>query len=296
MELRDLKTFASVARLLSFNRAGEALHAAQSTVSARIAGLEDELGVRLFDRLGRKVALTEAGVRLLDYAAKMLDLEDEARAFVAGEGEAQGALTVRIPESLAACRLGGVVRQYRERFPRVRLEFTTCSYDGLAQDLRRGVTDLAFLLADSIQAGDLRVEMLGAERLVLAAGPGHRLAGRGPLEPGDLAGEPLVLSRTDCAYRRMFEALLAEAGVRTGTGVELSSVAGLKACLAAGVGVSILPEAAVREDVAAGRLAVLPWAGGELETGVLMVRHRDKWLSPALAGFMDLARAGLVEG
>lgn len=295
MEFRDLKTFASVARLLSFNRAGEALHAAQSTVSARIAGLEDELGVRLFDRLGRKVALTEAGVRLLDYATKMLDLEDEARAFVAGEGEAQGALMVRVPESLAVCRLGRIVRRFRDRFPWVRLEFTTCSYEGLAQDLRRGVTDLAFLLADSIQAGGLRVEMLRTERLVLAAGPEHCLVGRGPLEPGDLAGETLVLSRSDCAYRRMFEALLADAGVRTGIGVEFSSVAGLKACLAAGVGVSILPEAAVREEVADGRLAVLPWAGEELETGVLMVRHRDKWLSPALAGFMSLAREGLAE-
>lgn len=296
MELRDLRTFAVVARLLSFHRAGAELHAAQSTVSARIAGLEADLGVRLFERLGRRVTLTEAGERLRAYAAKLVDLEDEARAWVAGASEARGSLSIRVPESLCAWRMGPVIRAFRQRFPQVALSFTACAHDGLDKDLRQGVTDLAFLMAEGIAARDLVVEVLGVERLVLVAAPGHRLAARPEVGPADLAGEALVLSRADCSYRRMFEGLLDERGVARAAGLEFASAAALRGCVMDGVGVSLLPELAVRRDVADGRLAVLPWAEGELETAVLMLRHKDKWLSPPLTAFMDLARGLLMAG
>lgn len=293
MELRDLRTFAEVARLLSFHRAGEALHAAQSTVSARVAALEEELGLRLFERLGRRVALTEAGERLLDYARKMLDLEDEARAWVVDASEARGTLTARVPESLCAYCLGEVIRQFRERFPKVRLSFTACAMDGLDKDLRRGVTDLAFLMADSIRGQDLLVEALAVAELRLVAAPTHRLARLAAVSCEDLRGETLVLSKADCSYRKIFEALLAEAGVVCGAGLEFSSAAALRRCVMAGVGVTLLPALAVREELDAGRLVALPWSGFELETAVLMIRHKDKWLSPPLAAFMELAREGL---
>jgi DNA-binding transcriptional LysR family regulator len=296
MELRDLKTFVAVAKGLSFHRAGETVHAAQSTVSARIAALEADLGVKLFERLGRRVTLTKAGERLLDYARKMADLEDEARAWVSGEEEARGSLTVRVPESLCAYRMGRVIRHFRERFPNVRLSFTACTMEGLDKDLRQGVTDLAFIMIDTIRAGDLIVEALGVERLVLVACPEHRLAGLASVGPDDLRDETLVLSKADCSYRRIFEGLLSDKGVRTAAGVEFSSAAALRGCIMDGVGISILPELAVRHDVAAGRLVLLNWAEGDLETAVLMIRHKDKWLSPPLAAFMDMVRGELMDG
>ena len=85
METRDLKTFVTVASLLNFNQASKVLHTAQSTVSVRIHALEQELKTRLFDRLGRRIVLTAAGERLLEYARKMLAVEEEARAWVGGE-------------------------------------------------------------------------------------------------------------------------------------------------------------------------------------------------------------------
>jgi len=296
MELRDLRTFLAVARRLSFHRAGEEVHAAQSTVSARIAALEAELGVRLFERLGRRVALTQSGERLLDYAGKMVDLEDETRALMSGESELRGRLTVRVPESLCAWRMGPLIRSFRERFPFVGLSFAACTNEGLEKDLRQGVTDLAFLMADSVRGADLHVELLGVERLALVAAPAHPLAGRKRLGPKDLQGETLVLSKADCSYRRMLEGLLDEAGVTRAAGVEFSSAAALRGCVLGGLGVSILPWVAVADDIAAGRLVVLDWAEGELETAVLMIRHRDKWLSPPLAAFMELVRAELMPG
>lgn len=287
MELRDVRTFVTVAESRSFSRAAEKLHAAQSTVSARIAALETELGVRLFDRLGRAVTLTEAGTRLLGFAKKLVDLEEEARAWVAGTGQAGGHLTVRVPESLCIHRMQTVVSRFRERHPTARLSLVTCALDGLEADLRQGVTDLAFVYMDDLVAGDLKVECLGEEPLVLAAAPSHRLSRCAKVRPASLQGMTLLLSKGDCSYRRMFEGLLAEHRVETGPGMEFSSLAALKACLAQGWGVAILPAVAIPGEP---RLRRLEWTGPPLATGILMVWHREKWLSPLLASFMDLMR------
>jgi DNA-binding transcriptional LysR family regulator len=293
MELRDLKTFVTVARLRSFHRASTVLHTAQSTISARIAVLESDLQTRLFERLGRGIVLTEPGQRLLDYAVRMLELEDEARAWVCGESESRGALTIRIPESLCAYRMGEVIRRFRERFPHVSLSFTACASEGLDRDLRGGLTDLAFLMADSVRGGDLIVEALAVESLALVSSPNHRLAGQKEVRATDLRGETLVLSKADCSYRALFEAMLEEAGVQTGAGLEFSSAAALRGAVMSGVGLTILPVFALRGEISRGGLVVLPWNGPPLETAVLMLRHREKWLSPPLAGFMDLVRQEL---
>jgi|GEM_PF-11838 DNA-binding transcriptional LysR family regulator len=295
MELRDLRTFAAVARLLSFHRAAAELNAAQSTVSARIAALETELGVRLFERLGRRVALTDAGERLVQYAAKLIDVEDEARAWVTGESRLRGLLTVRVPESLCAYRLPPVIAAFRRRHPEVALHLTACTLNGLEKDLRQGITDLAFVMTDSVRGGDLVVEALGVEPLVLVAAPHHPLAGREALSARDLHGAMLVLSTADCSYRAVIEDALAAEGVQLAAGLEFSSAAALRGCVASGVGVTLLPGVAVRDELRAGTLRALAWADQPFETAVLMVRHKGKWVSPYMDTFMELCRAAYAE-
>jgi len=173
MEIRQLRSFQMVANLLSFNKAAGRLHYAQSSISAQIQTLEEEFGVQLFDRVGRKVQLTESGIQLLQYANKILDLVDETQSEVAGNKEPLGSLTVRIPESFGVYQLPAVIKEFHNRFPKVGLNFITCAHEGLEKDLRRGVTDLAFLLAESISATDIEVETLGFQSVVLAAGPDH---------------------------------------------------------------------------------------------------------------------------
>lgn len=286
MELRDVKTFVTVASLLNFNQAGKVLHAAQSTVSVRVQALEEELGVRLFDRLGRRVILTEAGQHLLGYGKKMLDMEEEARAFVTGEDKVRGALVVRIPETLCVKRCVGVLRRFQGRYPQVRLRLLPCVFDGLTEDLRRGVTDLAFVMAYEVLSRDMRSAFLGTEALVVVAAPDHPLAALSSVGPADLGGQALLLATSDCSYRRTFEGMLAQAGIQPAIGVECGSVAAIKRYVAAGLGVTVLPEIAARDEIAAGTLAVLPWSDGPLEAAVLMLWHKDKWISPALAGLI----------
>ncbi len=295
MELRNLKTFRVVANLLSFHRAAQTLHYAQSTVSAQVQALEEELGVRLFDRLGRGVLLTDAGQRLMQYAERMLALEEETRFEVGSGHSGQGNLTIRVPETLCTLRLAPVIRRFHQQHPGVNLHLTTCAQDSLAEDLRKGLIDLAFLMTDTVTSGDIQVDALGTEEVLLVANPGHPLARGDGFGTMSLTGQTLLLSRADCSYRKILERMLAEEGVEPGARLEFSSGAALRACLFSGLGLTVLPRSAITEDLAQGRLVVLPWSEGPLEVEVLMIWHRQRWLSPSLRAFMDLVRQALAE-
>ncbi len=290
MEIRQLKTFRAVAQLLSFKQAAEHLHYAQSSISAQIQALEEELDVQLFDRMGRRILLTEAGYSLLNYAEKILDLAEETRTEVTAAKELKGSLTIKVPETFGVHRLPKVIKQFRSHFPKVRLHFTTCTHEGLQKDLRKGVTDLAFLLTESFQSADLEAEALGIETLILVAHPDHPLVKEPKVQTKDLKGETLLFSKVDCSYRRTVEAAFNMEKIRYDNTLEFNSVEAIKQCVMAGVGISILPEITVTEDISRGRLAALPWAEGALEVAELMIWYKDRWLSPTLNAFMETVR------
>ena len=290
MEIRQLRTFKSVATLLSFHKTAKNLNYAQSSISAQIQALEQELGVQLFDRLGKRILLTEAGERLLQYADKVLDLTAEIRTELTQTKEPQGSLTIRIPESLGVHQLPPVIREFHRSYPQVLLNFTVCAQEELQKDLRKGITDLAFLYADSIQASDLGFEVLGFESLVLVASPKHPLVNQKIVYTKDLGVETHLLSRVDCSYRRIGERILAEKGVHPKSTLIFHSVETLKRCVQQGVGIALLPETAVKEECAKKKLVVLPWEEGKLETAFMMIWYQERWLSPTLKAFMKITK------
>jgi DNA-binding transcriptional LysR family regulator len=296
MEIRQLRTFRVVAGLLSFNKAAARLNYAQSSISAQIQALEDDLHVKLFDRLGRNILLTEAGERLLRYAEKILDLADESRVELRGRAEPEGFLTIRIPESFGVHRLPPIIKRFRDRFPKVKLELIACAHEGLQEDLRKGITDLAFLFAESVSAVDLEAELLGFESIVLVGYPDHPLAKRKIVRTSDLEGQRILLSRTDCSYRRVFEKILEDEKVQVDTSMVFYSVAVLKRCVMEGAGLTILPEVAVQEEIANGKLVPFPWEEAPLETAILMVRYKGRWVSPTLNAFMVMTKEVLCSG
>ncbi|MFH1984607.1 MAG: LysR family transcriptional regulator [Pseudomonadota bacterium] len=295
MELRHLATFLSVAHHLSFIRAAELLNYAQSSVSAQIQTLEDELGVKLFDRLGRRIVLTEAGEHLLPYAEKLVTLAAETRSEMLGTRQPGGTLTIRIPESFGVCHLPAILKTYCTAFPAVRLQFITCAVEGLQRDLRKGVTDLAFLFTESISESALSADILGTETIIIVAAPDHPLVRKQKITIKDFADHPLLLSRVDCAYRRSFESMLAQNAVKPTTVMEFNSVAAIRRCVAEGLGITILPLSEAAEDLTARRLAVIPYPSEAIEVAILMVWYKEKWLSPALKAFMEVVRAYFEE-
>jgi len=290
MELRQLITFRMAAQTLSFSRTAQALSYAQSTVSAQIQALEEELEVSLFDRLGKRVVLTDAGQRLLGYAEKILTLEDEARAAVSNGNTLDGSLTISAPETLCAYRLPAVLRRFRECYPQVQLIFCPEHGASLHQSLRDGLMDVAFVLAQPLQSPQLVVEPLITEPMLIVAHPEHPLAQSPAVTFADLQHQPMILTESTCNYRKMFEHAMRAAGVQLTTPMEFHSVEAIKQCVMAGIGLSFLPVVAVETEITQGRLVPLRWAGPGLQVDTQMVRHKDKWLSPPLRAFLNVAR------
>ncbi len=293
MELRQLKTFQVVGRLLSFNRAAEHLNYAQSTVSAQIKLLEEEFAVPLFDRLGKKVVLTGAGDLLMQYAEKLLTMEDETRTQVSGWEEPQGILTLRVPQSIGIRLMPAVLREFHKVYPRIGFSINSCAFDSLKQEFRAGVTDLAFLIAEYVTASELIVETLGFLQIVAVCSPSHPASTKKTFALHDFQDETLLLPKHDCSYKMEFEKELIENKIRPAAKIEMNSVEMLRQCVIAGIGITIIPEIMVREETASGRLQVIPWPETPLEKAVMMIHHKDKWISPSLQAFMEAVRTGI---
>ena len=290
MELRQLVTFRTVAQTLSFSRTAANLNYAQSTVSTQIQALEEELGVTLFDRLGKRVVLTNAGQRLLNYAEKMLTLQDEALTVVSNANTLTGSLVISAPETLCTYRLPAVLRRFRERFPQVQLTFCP-EYDStLFEAIRDGVMDVAIVMAENIPSSHLVIEPLISEPMLIMAYPEHPLLQLSEVTFADLQDELFILTESTCNYRRLFEEAFRTAGIPMLPPMEFHSVEAIKQCVMARLGLSFLPLVAVEKEIEQGRLVPLRWAGRNFTIITQMVWHKDKWLSPTLKTFLNVVR------
>ncbi|MGW2745137.1 LysR family transcriptional regulator [Streptomyces sp. NPDC001450] len=256
MELRLLVTFEKVATVLSFTRAAAELSYAQSSVTSQIRTLESDLGVELFDRLGSRIRLTEAGERLLPYARRLIELAEEARAAVTGAEEPSGTLTVGTMESLTSYRLPPLLEYFHHRHPKVRLALRTTIGDETRQALRQGTYDVGFLMEEETGHPGLESAVLAVEPLALVAAPGHPLA-EGPVTTADLTRQPLLATEPGCAYRDLFERELT--ALKPVEFMEFGTIEATKRAAAAGLGIALLPEVTVAAELAGGSLVRLGW-------------------------------------
>ena len=290
MDLKQLATFRHLARSLSFSRTADELNYAQSTVSAQIHALEKELGVPLFDRLGKRVILTPVGSQLLGYADRFDALEAEARACLSDTTTATGTVVLYAPSTLCIYRLPTILGAYKERFPQVQLNILTNGKENTHQQLRHGAIDLAFDLDEACNAADIVTETLTIEPLLFVAHPEHALAKQSSFALPDLCGQSLVLTEPTCNYRGLLETAAAAAGIKLENPMEFENVEAIKQCVKANIGISFLPEVAVTQELLDGILVRLPWQGKPMVFSTQMLWHKDKWLSPALKHLINVAR------
>jgi DNA-binding transcriptional LysR family regulator len=290
VDLRQLATFREVAETRSFTAAAERLGYAQSSVTVQIQTLEQELGVPLFDRLGRRIALTDAGARLMRYAERLLDLADEARRALADGSEPTGTIMITARETVCAYRLPVLLHAFRQRYPSVIMRLRPLPSAELRRAVADGEVDVAFVLDEPFQASGLYVEPLLTETLCVVAPPRHHLTRLSVVRPSDLVGETLLLHAAGCAYRGLFVRGLEAAGLRDLDTLEFRTVEAIKQCVMADMGIAVLPVVAAEAEIAQGRLVALPWSVPGFQLVTHLVWHRDRWLSPAVRAFLDLAR------
>ena len=295
MEVRQLQIFRMLAEELNFTRTAEKVHTVQSNVTAQIKSLEEELGLPLFDRLGRRVTLTEAGRRFQPFAEQALAAMEQGQRAIQSGAEPAGPLRIGAPESVLTYRLPPVLRAFRRRFPHVELIFKPYNDATLVLKLESGKFDMAIHMSDTVPNASIESMRLRTERVFLLCEPTHALASRATVKPADLAGESLLLTESGCGYRLKLDRVLALQNIRPGNVTEFSSVEAIKQCVAAGMGLALLPAIVVARELRQNQMKALHWAGPSLDIATHILWHKDKWVSPAMAAFAELCKDKLEE-
>lgn len=282
MEIRNLKTFILVAELRSFSQAAQRLGYSQSTVSFQIKQLEKELGVHLFERIHHDVLLTEEGRKVLHYAHRVDLLRQDLDAALSEKERITGRITLTMASSLEPLFFGPLFPRFRRDFPGISLKVNTADVQGMLQQLNRNTTDLIFALEQPIyntsyvHLQEVRVPVC------FIAGAGHPLAGRKELVMEDLVRYPFLLTEKGMSYRRYMEEQMAARSLEIEPVLETGETRHIVRLVAQGLGLSCLPDYAFREHEKTGVIVRLPVTDFHLDVWLQLLRHRDKWLSPAL--------------
>jgi len=255
MELSDLRCFCAVVEAGGVISASRRLHRVPSAVSTRIRGLEGDLGVALFVREGQRLRLTEAGSRLHAYARQMLSLADEARRAVV-DSPARQALRLGSMESTAAARLPKPLAQFHARHPDVDVELHIGPPQELKQRVAAGELDAAFV-AEPVADPRLASVCAFREELLIVTSPTPHAVRRA----ADLAKPTMLAFHTGCPYRQRLEAWFERSGMQPERVVELASYHAILGCVAAGMGVALMPGSVIATFPERRRLGLHPLTG-----------------------------------
>jgi LysR family transcriptional regulator, cell division regulator len=286
MDVSDLRIFEAVSRLGSMNRAAAELHTVQSNVTARIRALEENLGVTLFQRHARGVIMTSAAKRLLPFVGRITKLVGDAQAAARDDGEPNGTLLLGSMETTAALRLSPLLSQFATTYPKVRLAITTGTTSRLLDDVIECRLDGAFV-AGPLNHPDLHHETIFREELVL-------VTPRNVASLQDLANVPdlrTIVFQIGCSYRQRLESVLADVGIIVAKPMEFGSLDIVVSCVAAGVGVTLLPRSMVVTAQKDGKVSVHDLPAKYSKTETLFVHRNDAYLSSAMKAFLDAARS-----
>jgi DNA-binding transcriptional LysR family regulator len=285
VELTDLLTFSAVARNGGITRAAEELNTVQSNVTQRVKALEAEIGTTLFERHSRGMTLTGAGRRLLPYAQRMAALSREAMLAARDDGEPKGPLAIGSMETTAAVRLPALLAEFHRRFPGVRLTLKTATTADLVATVLDGALDGAFV-AGPIEHADLTATLAFREELVLVSA--KRFNNLAALRAGTPESGPTALVfRTGCTYRQRLEQLFSDFGWPSAARFELGTLDGMIGCVAAGMGVTLLPRAVVERSDQRKEVNIHSLDTSWSRVDTLFIQRRSAHQYSALSGFVS---------
>jgi DNA-binding transcriptional LysR family regulator len=272
MELWQLRTFRVVAETLNFTRAAERLNLTQSAVSHQIKALETELGEPLFVRTKRGVKLSQSGKIALEHAELILDEAEAMREHVAGrEAAPSGRVRAAAATQAFVHLFAPLFESFMRAHPGVELSFrTTVSTDQTVTDILNGAADVGFA-SMPVYSPTLDITELFEDELVLVMATKHHLAKEHEVSIEQIEGERLILFERGASIRRTTDAFFKSADIQPSLALESNDTYFIKLMVEHGLGISLLPAWAVRDEVQAGRLARLQITGHRLRRKVAMV-------------------------
>ncbi|MBD0383690.1 LysR family transcriptional regulator [Paenibacillus sedimenti] len=252
MDIQYYITFREVARCLNLTRAAERLGYAQPSISVQIQKLEKHYQLKLFERSGKKMQLSSDGLKLLQYADRIVEAYMESEACFAAPEKTN--ITIGTIESLAAYYLPPYFQSFRHAYPDINVTILPSHKNEIIQKVKKGEIDLGVILDQPFMDPEIHTTLIREEELIVICPPDHPLQARKELAIRDLNHSALILTENGCTYRMALESSLKDAQVLYQIVSQLGSIEAIKQCVIIGMGAALIPRIAAREELDKGVL------------------------------------------
>lgn len=290
MEFREISTFLQVAQYQSFSKAARHLGYSQAAVTIQIKQLEQELGVHLFDRIGKQISLTHQGQIFYQYAVSIRNDLEQAKNAVADPSTLSGKLCLGTIESICASIFPDLLAEYHRLHPEVTISIVTDSPGVLLDRMNENTIDIVYLLDRRIYDNRWCKTLEEPEENIFVASPDHELAlVKRELELDEVLRFPFFLTEKDASYRHMLEQYLASINRSVKPFLEIGSTEFIIHMLLKNTGISFLPKFTIQRELQQKQLTALNVRGFQMQTWRQIFYHKDKWVTREMQEFLRLA-------
>ena len=291
MEFREISTFLQVAQYQSFSKAARHLGYSQAAVTIQIKQLEQELGVHLFDRIGKQISLTHQGQVFYQYAVSIRNELEQAKNAVSDPSTLSGKLCLGTIESICASIFPDLLAEYHRLHPEVTISIVTDSPGVLLDRMNENTIDIVYLLDRRIYDNRWCKTLEEPEENIFVASPDHELAlVKRELELDEVLRFPFFLTEKDASYRHMLEQYLASINRSVKPFLEIGNTEFIIHMLLKNTGISFLPKFTVQRELQQKQLTALNVRGFQMQTWRQIFYHKDKWVTKEMQEFLRLAR------
>ena len=293
MDVRSLEVFLSVAKHLNFTRAGEEVNLSQPSVSVRIHQLESELGVKLFEQLGKRVGLTEAGSLLIPHARRVMSaVQDASHAIDELQGLERGSLRIGASTTPGMYLIPKTIAKFKARYPKIEIQLGIKDTRQVEDGVTRNEFDFGFV-GGHLAGDEVEAQSWLTDQLVLVVAPAHALARKKSVKLEDLRKEKFILREPGSATRATIISHLQQSNLSVLPIMELENPESVKKVVQSGLGIAFISRFAVETELKARNLVAITVRGVDIRRELKIVHRKDKHLSRAARMFIEMARGKL---
>lgn len=286
MNLNQLRIFYFAAKYGSFSAAAEALFVTQPAVTKQIQQLQAAHGVKLLNRFGKKMVLTDAGEALYSFADKIFQIESQAEENLRDfQQRKSGRLRIHASESFGAYYLPFIINPFRKKYPKIHIAVNIFTNEQIVENTIRLENDLGFI-SSSLEHKKLVVHEILEDRLILIVPLSHPFAREKVLDPWKLEGQSIIMHEKESASRNIVDEFLRRNNLFVSVTLELSNNEAIKRAVEQGLGLSLISENVVREEIKRKKLKPIPLADPTLKRKFYLIYHKDKYLSQPFQMFV----------
>lgn len=288
MEFRNLITFLKVVELQNFTRAAEQLNYSQSTVTIQMQQLEEELHIKLFERIGKHITVTEKGWEVFRYAQEIRKLMEEMSYTAVKDFQITGKLRIGIIESLLFSVLSKLLLVFYQKYPAVEIIVKTDHVETLLDMMQRNEVDFIFIIDRQIYNREWVKPYQEEEKIAFFAPYGHFLTMKEKVSIEEVLKEPFLLTEKEISYRKELDTYIEKYAVDISVPLEIGSTKMIVDMMKNGYGISFLPTIAVTEQVKKNQIAKIPVVDWDIVMWKQLIYHKNKYVTPQMNAFIQL--------